>query len=93
MPNRRELVTTDMIECIVDKGNKFKDQNNTYSSMDDYLILGEQADFRRLKQVQESSYLRKYKTCQRNIDCVIFILDDFEFRGHKNFRINNRSNE
>ena len=49
MPNRRELVTTDMIECIVDKGNKFKDQNNTYSSMDDYLILGEQADFRRLK--------------------------------------------
>ena len=48
MPNRREPVTTEMIEFIVTKGKTYKDQDNIYSSMGDWLILGEQAGCRRL---------------------------------------------
>ena len=35
MYNRRESVTTDMIDFLVDKGKKYKDEDNIYSSMGD----------------------------------------------------------
>ena len=95
MPNRREPVTTEMIEFIVTKGKTYKDQDNIYSSMGDWLILGEQAGCRRLEWAQECSHLNKYKTYQRNIDgtSTAFILDDFEFRGSNNVRIDNHNDE
>ena len=44
---------------------------------------------------QECSNLNKYKTYQRNIDdtSAAFILDDFEFRGINNIRIDNHNDE
>ena len=47
MPNRREPVITEMIEFIVTKGKTYKDQDNIYSFMGDWLILGEQTGYRR----------------------------------------------
>ena len=95
MPNRREPVTTEMIEFIITKGKKYKDQDNMYSSMGDWLILGEQAGCRRLEWVQECSYLNTYNIYQRNFDdtSTAFILDDFEFRGSNNVRIYNHNDE
>ena len=95
MSNRREPVTTEMIEFIVTKGKTYKDQDNIYSSMGDWLIIGEQAGCRRLEWAQECSHLNKYKTYQRNIDgtSTAFILDDFEFRGSNNVRIDNHNDE
>ena len=39
--NRREPITTEMIEFIVTKGKIYEDQNNIYSSIGDWFILGE----------------------------------------------------
>ena len=63
--------------------------------MDDLLILGEHAGCRRLEWTQECSHLNKYKIYQRNIDgtSTAFILDDFEFRGSNNVRIDNHNDE
>ena len=37
MPNRKELVTTEMIEFIVSKGKTYKYQDNIYLSLGDQL--------------------------------------------------------
>ena len=37
MPNRKELVTREMIEFIVSKGKTYKDQDNIYLSLGDQL--------------------------------------------------------
>ena len=63
--------------------------------MGNWLILGEQAGCRRLEWTQECTHLNKYNTYQRNIDgpSAAFILDDFEFRGSNNIRIDNHNDE
>ena len=95
MPNRREPVTTEIIEFILTKGKAYKDQDNIYSYIDDWLILGKQAGCRRLEWAQECSNLNKYNTYQRNIDgtAAAFILDDFEIRESNNVRIDNHIDE
>ena len=84
-----------MIEFIITKGKTYKDQDNIYSSMGDWLILGKQVGCRRLEWTQECFHLSKYKTYQRNIDgtSAVFILDDFEFRRINNVRIDNHNDE
>ena len=95
MPNRREPLTKEMTEYILDKGEKSKKTNpdNLYSAMGDWLILGEQAGFRRKEWAQDRTYLHKHKEFQRNVDgsSAAFILTDMEFRAQKNKIINNNS--
>ena len=49
MPNRREPLTKEMIEYIIDKGENSKKTNpdNLYSAMGDWLVLGKQTGFKR----------------------------------------------
>ena len=95
MPNRREHLTKEMIEYIIDKGEKSEKTNpdNFYSVMGDWLMLGKQTGFRRKEWAQDRTYLHKYKDFQRNVDgsSAAFILTDMEFRAQKNKRINNNS--
>ena len=95
MPNRREPLTKEMIEYIIDKGENSKKTNsdNLYSAMGDWLVLGEQTGFRRKEWAQDRTYLHKHKDFQRNVDgsSAAFILTDMEFRAKKNKRINNNS--
>ena len=94
IPNRREPITKEMIEYIINKGKSIKDNpDNIYSAFGDWLVIGEQAGFRRKEWAQDRTYLKKYKDIQRNIDgsSAAFIMKDFEFRGSKNKRINNSS--
>ena len=82
-----------MTEYIIDKGKGLNKTNPDYicTSMGNWLVLGEQAGFRRKEWAQDRTYLKKDKDYQRNIDgsAVAFILNDFEFRGENNKRINN----
>ena len=57
--------------------------------MGNWLVLGEQADFRRKEWAQDRTHLNKYKDYQRNIDysAAAFILKDFKFRGTNNKKI------
>ena len=49
VPDRREPVTKDMIEYIFNKGISLKKSNkdNIYTSLADWLIIGQQSGFRR----------------------------------------------
>ena len=49
-----------MIEFIVTKGKTYKDQDNIYLSISDWLILGEHIGCRRMEWAQEFSHLSKY---------------------------------
>ena len=95
IPNRREPVTKVMIEYIIVKGKSLSKTNpdNIYSSLGDWLVLGEQTGFRRKEWAQDRTYLKKNKDIQRNIDgsSAAFIRKDFEFRGKTNKRIDNSS--
>ena len=55
--NRQDPITIEMIEFIVTKCTTYKDQDNRYSSMGDWLILGEQVGFIRMEWAQECSHL------------------------------------
>ena len=59
MPNRREPITKDIVEYIINKGEKLKKNNvdNLYSAMADWLILGEQGGFRRKEWAQDRTHL------------------------------------
>jgi hypothetical protein len=96
VPDRREPVTKDMIEYIFNKGISLKKSNkdNIYTSLADWLIIGQQSGFRRKEWAQDRSHLKKYKDIQRNVDgsSSAFILSDFEFRGKNNRRIDQDSN-
>ena len=93
MPNRREPVTKQMTEYIIEKGKRLNKTNpdNIYTSLGNWLVLGQQAGFRRKEWAQDRTHLKKYKDYQRNIDgsAAAFILKDFEFRGTNNKRIDN----
>ena len=96
IPNRREPVTKQMIEYIINKGKSLQksDPDNIYISISDWLILGMQSGFRRKEWAQDRSYMMKNKDIQRNVDgsSAAFILEDFEYRGANNKRINQKSN-
>jgi hypothetical protein len=96
IPNRREPVSKQMIDYIASKGKKLhkKIPDNIYLALSDWLILGMQSGFRRKEWAQENSYLIKHKDIQRNVDgsSAAFIMNDFEFRGRNNTRINQKSN-
>jgi len=93
MPDRREPVTKQMTEYIIDKEKRLNKTNpdNIYTAMGNWLVQGEQAGFRRNELAQDRTYLKKYKNYQRSIDgsATAFILNDLEFRGENNKRINN----
>ena len=58
MPNCREPVTKEMIEYIINKGKSIKDnKDNIYSSFGDWLVLGEQAGFKRKEWAKDRTYL------------------------------------
>ena len=96
IPNRREPVTTQMIEYIIKKGKSLhkSDPDNIYTALSDWLILGMQSGFRRKEWAQDRSQMIRHKDIQRNVDgsAVAFILEDFEYRGLNNRRINQKSN-
>ena len=95
IPNRREPLTKEMVEYVINKGKELakSNQDNIYSALSDWLILGLQTGFRRMEWAQDRAYLKKYKHVQRNIDGspAAFILEDFEFRNKGNKRIDNSS--
>ena len=95
VPNRREPLTKPMILYIIKKGNLLakSSPDNMYSSIGDWLVLGLQSGFRRKEWAQDKLFLNKHKDIQRNVDHspAAFILNDFEFRGVNNVRINNNS--
>ena len=94
MPDRKEPVTKEMVEYIIEKGKSLSQDNpdNLYSALGDWLVLGEQAGFRRKEWAQDRTYLRKHKDVERNIDGspAAFTITDLEFRGSQNKRINNK---
>ena len=57
--------------------------------MADWLIVGQQAGFRRKEWAQDRTYLQKNKDIERNIDgsSAAFILDDFQFRAKGDKRL------
>ena len=97
IPDRREPLTKDMVEYIIDKGKELSKTNpdNIYLSLSDWLVLGLQAGFRRMEWAQDRAHLKKYKDIQRNIDGspAVFILKDFELRKKGNKMIDNSSNK
>ena len=97
IPNRREPLTKDMVQYIIDKGKTLSKDNpdNIYLALGDWFILGLQAGFRRMEWAQDRAYLKKHKDIQRNIDgsSAAFILKDFEFRTKTNKRVDNTSNK
>ena len=94
IPNRREPVTQDMIEYIITKGKSIEENpDNVYPAFGDWLVLGQQARFRRKEWVQDCTYLKNHKDIQRKIDSssAVFIVKEFEFRGKKNKIMDNSS--
>ena len=69
--------------------------NNIYTALADWLVLGQQAGFRRKEWAQDKTYLRQHNNIERNIDgsAAAFIISDFEFRAKRNIRINNLSKQ
>ena len=69
--------------------------NNIYTALADWLVLGQQAGFRRKEWAQDKTYLRQHNDIERNIDgsAAAFIISDFEFRAKGNIRINNLSKQ
>ena len=94
IPNRREPVTKQMVEYIINKGLDSKKENpdNIYLALGNWLVLGEQTGFRRKEWAQDMTYLKKYKGIERNIDgsSAAFIMNDLEFRMKNNKRLNNK---
>ena len=97
IPDRREPVTKEIIEYVIEKGTRLNKSNpdNIYSALADWLILGQQTGFRRKEWAQDRTHLKKHKDIQRNIDgsSAAFILEDFEFRANNNKRINSDSDK
>ena len=95
VPNRKEPVTKQMIEYVIEKGrNSYKtNPHNLYLALSNWLILGQQTGFRRKEWAQDRTYMKKHKDIERNINGTssAFILNDFEFRNVGNRRINNSS--
>ena len=95
VPDRREPVTQEIIEYIINKGNKLMvtNKDNIYRALADWLILGQQSGFRRKEWAQDRSYYKTYKDIQRNVDSssAAFILSDFEFRRKNNQRCDQKS--
>ena len=95
IPNRQDPLTKPMVFYIIKKGKSLHKTNphNLYSALGDWLTLGLQSGFRRKEWAQAQSHLRKTKDVQRNIDGspAAFVLDDFEFRGKNNQRLNQAS--
>ena len=91
MPNRKEPVTKQMIEYIIKKGQSLynRNPNNIYTALADWLIVGQQAGFRRKEWAQDRTHLHKNKDIERNIDgsSAAFILDDFQFRAKGDKRL------
>ena len=58
-PNRREPVTKQMVEYIINKGLDSKKENpdNIYLALGNWLVLGEQTGFRRKEWAQDRTYL------------------------------------
>ena len=85
-----------MVEYIFNKGMIILKSNkdNLYAALADWLILGQQSGFRRKEWAQDRSHLKKFKDIQRNVDesPSAFIINDFEFRGSNNKRIDQNSN-
>ena len=92
IPNRKEPITKELIQYIINKGNKLSKQNpnNLYAALSDWLIIGLQAGFRKKEWAQDSSALTRSKDIQRNIDgsSAAFILEDFEFKSKNNGKLN-----
>ena len=84
-----------MVLYVIQKGKSLNKSNphNLYSALGDWLTLGLQSGFRRKEWAQDQSHLRKLKDVQRNIDGspAAFVLDEFEFRGKNNQRLNQAS--
>ena len=97
VPNRREPLTKSMINYIIKKGKSFSTNinDNLYSAIGDWLILGLQSGFRRKEWAQDKTHLSKFKDIQRNVDKspAAFILEDFEFRGTNNRRLDNKNSK
>ena len=96
IPDRREPVTKAMVEYIFNKGMTISKSNgdNLYAALANWLILGQQSGFPRKEWAQDRSHLKKFKDIQRNVDesPSAFIINDFEFRGSNNKRIDQNSN-
>ena len=77
-----------MIEYIYNKGIKLakSKKDNLYTTLIDWLILGQQSGFRRKEWAQDRSYAKKHKVIQRNVDGSpsAFIITDMEFRDKHN---------
>ena len=82
-----------MILYIVNKGKNLNkvNQDNIFTALGDWLILGQQTGFRRKEWAQDRTYLKKFNDIERNIDnsSAAFILKDFQFRAKGNKRLNN----
>lgn len=63
MPDRMEPLTKEMTEYIINKEKKLSkaNQDNIYSAIRDWFVLGEQAGFRRKECTQERTYLKNIK--------------------------------
>ena len=59
-----------MILYIVNKGKKLNkvNQDNIYTALGDWLILGQQTGFRRKEWAQDRTYLKKFNDIEQNID-------------------------
>ena len=63
IPNRKEPVTKQMVEYIINKGSELKKDNpdNIYTALGNWLVIGEQAGFRRKEWAQDRTYLKNTK--------------------------------
>ena len=61
MPNRKEPVTKQMTEYIIEKGKRLNKTNpdNIYTSLGNWLVLGQQAGFRRKEWAQDRTHFKK----------------------------------
>ena len=60
MPNRKEPVTKQMIEYIIKKGESLNNNNpdNIYTTLTDWLIVGQQTDFRGKEWAHDRTYIK-----------------------------------
>jgi len=93
MPNRREPITSDMIEFILAKA-KTTHEDSLVAALADWFVLGEYTGARLSEWAQTLAHTQRGQIGCNNIDnsSKAFILEDFQFEGSRCKRLCNAPN-
>lgn len=84
MPDKREPVTQEMLQYIIDLAKRDQNQDSVINAVADWIVMGMYSGFRKAEAFQDASHAKK-GTYERAIDnsAKAFIITDFSFRKGK----------